>query len=39
MNGGKMTKYFIDSNIWLDRFILNSSDSNAIKKDFFSKPY
>ncbi|MBC5796393.1 PIN domain-containing protein [Sphaerospermopsis sp. LEGE 00249] len=32
MNGGNMTKYFIDSNIWLYRFILNSSDSNAIKK-------
>ncbi|MBE9232231.1 hypothetical protein IQ231_11205 [Cuspidothrix issatschenkoi LEGE 03284] len=27
-----MTTYFIDSNIWLYRFILNSSDSNAIKK-------
>ncbi|MFO5527059.1 MAG: PIN domain-containing protein [Cuspidothrix sp.] len=32
MNGGNMTTYFIDSNIWLYRFILNSSDSNAIKK-------
>jgi predicted nucleic acid-binding protein len=32
MNGGNMTTYFIDYNIWLYRFILNSSDSNAIKK-------
>lgn len=32
MNGGNMITYFIDSNIWLYRFILNSSDSNAIKK-------
>ena len=32
MNGGNMTTYFIDSNIWLYRFILNSSDSNAINK-------
>lgn len=32
MNGGNMITYCIDSNIWLYRFILNSSDSNAIKK-------
>jgi predicted nucleic acid-binding protein len=32
MNAGDSTRCFVDSNIWLYRFILNSSDSSAIQK-------
>ncbi len=32
MNVGEMTQYFIDSNIWLYRFIVNTNDANSIKK-------
>ncbi|MTJ52318.1 PIN domain-containing protein [Anabaena sp. UHCC 0253] len=32
MNAGEMMRCFIDSNIWLYRFILNSSDASAIQK-------
>jgi predicted nucleic acid-binding protein len=32
MNAGDSTKCFVDSNIWLYRFILNPSDSNAMQK-------
>ena len=32
MNVGEMTQYFIDSNIWLYRFIVNTNDANSMKK-------
>ncbi|MDB9506087.1 PIN domain-containing protein [Microcystis aeruginosa] len=32
MNAGKSQPFFIDSNIWLYRFIVNCSDTNAIPK-------
>ena len=32
MNAGEMTQYFIDSNIWLYRFIVNTNDASSIKK-------
>ncbi len=32
MNAGDVTRCFVDSNIWLYRFILNSSDRSAIQK-------
>ncbi len=32
MNAGEPTRCFIDSNIWLYRFILNPSDPNAMQK-------
>jgi predicted nucleic acid-binding protein len=32
MNAGDLTRCFVDSNIWLYRFILNSSDPSAVKK-------
>ncbi|GCL41246.1 hypothetical protein NIES80_09400 [Dolichospermum planctonicum] len=32
MSAGEMMRCFIDSNIWLYRFILNSTDSSAIQK-------
>jgi len=32
MNAGDATRCFVDSNIWLYRFILNPSDVNAIQK-------
>ncbi|MCC5624772.1 PIN domain-containing protein [Nostoc sp. CHAB 5715] len=32
MNAGDSTRCFIDSNIWLYRFILNPSNPNAIQK-------
>jgi predicted nucleic acid-binding protein len=32
MNAGDMTLCFVDSNIWLYRFILNPSDPSAIQK-------
>jgi predicted nucleic acid-binding protein len=32
MNAGKLTGCFVDSNIWLYRFILNSSDLSAVQK-------
>ncbi|WP_256871649.1 hypothetical protein [Nostoc sp. TCL26-01] len=32
MNAGEVTRCFVDSNIWLYRFILNSSDRSAIQK-------
>ena len=32
MNGGESQPFFIDSNIWLYRFIVNCSDPNAIPK-------
>lgn len=32
MNAGEVARYFVDSNIWLYRFILNSSDPSAIQK-------
>lgn len=32
MNAGEAMRYFIDSNIWLYRFIVNPNDANAIQK-------
>ena len=32
MNAGEKTQYFIDSNIWLYRFIVNTNDASSIKK-------
>ena len=32
MNAGKPQRFFIDSNIWLYRFIVNSNDSDAREK-------
>lgn len=32
MNAGDSTRCFVDSNIWLYRFILNPSDLSAIQK-------
>ncbi|MFM7476592.1 MAG: PIN domain-containing protein [Microcystis aeruginosa] len=32
MNAGESQPFFIDSNIWLYRFIVNCSDTNAIPK-------
>ena len=32
MNAGESQPFFIDSNIWLYRFIVNCSDPNAIPK-------
>ena len=38
MNAGEMTQYFIDSNIWLYRFIVNTNDANSIKKQQIANP-
>ena len=38
MNVGEMTQYFIDSNIWLYRFIVNTNDANSIKKQQIANP-
>ncbi|AFY50362.1 putative nucleic-acid-binding protein, contains PIN domain [Nostoc sp. PCC 7524] len=32
MNAGELTRCFVDSNIWLYRFILNSSEPSAVQK-------
>ncbi|MBD2596152.1 PIN domain-containing protein [Nostoc spongiaeforme FACHB-130] len=32
MNAGEMRRCFVDSNIWLYRFILNSSETSAVQK-------
>ncbi|AFY44538.1 PIN domain-containing protein [Nostoc sp. PCC 7107] len=32
MNAGEVTRCFVDSNIWLYRFILNSSEPSAVQK-------
>jgi predicted nucleic acid-binding protein len=32
MNAGEEKRYFVDSNIWLYRFILSSTDASAIQK-------
>ncbi|WP_217355223.1 hypothetical protein [Aphanizomenon sp. UHCC 0183] len=38
MNAGEMTQYFIDSNIWLYRFIVNTNDASSIKKQQIANP-
>jgi predicted nucleic acid-binding protein len=38
MNVGEMKQYFIDSNIWLYRFIVNTNDANSIKKQQIANP-
>jgi len=38
MNAGEMTQYFIDSNIWLYRFIVNTNNANLIKKQQIANP-
>lgn len=32
MNAGEITRCFVDSNIWLYRFILNSNEPSAVQK-------
>jgi predicted nucleic acid-binding protein len=32
MNAGELTRCFVDTNIWLYRFILNSSEPSAVQK-------